>query len=113
MVVVRSPKGGGGGPSLGDHPPGGGGAPSSLGWGTTRGGKGYSSWMLPADLAVQGVNGAWNDDFCCVATIRIVCVGQMATAHANRRTMCVCSPLGTVCSDQFLLDTQLRNTAQQ
>ena len=29
-----------GGPSLGDHPPGGGGGPSSLGWGTTRGGEG-------------------------------------------------------------------------
>ena len=33
----RSPEGHGG-PSLGDRPPGGGGRPSSLGWGTTRGG---------------------------------------------------------------------------
>ena len=23
----------------------------------------YSSWILPPDLAVQGINGAWNDDF--------------------------------------------------
>ena len=36
------PPGGGGGPSLGDHPLGGGGGPSSLGWGTTRGGGGYT-----------------------------------------------------------------------
>ena len=35
------PQGGGGGPSLGDHPPGRGGGPSSLGWGTTKGGGGY------------------------------------------------------------------------
>ena len=39
-VVVRSPRGGGGGPSLGNCPPGGGGGPSSLGWGTTMGGGG-------------------------------------------------------------------------
>ena len=37
-VVVRSPRGGGGGPSLGDRPPGVGGGPSSLGWGRTGGG---------------------------------------------------------------------------
>ena len=43
-VVVRSPRGGGG-PSLGDRPLGGGGGPSSVGWGTTRGG-GY----LPTSL---------------------------------------------------------------
>ena len=36
-VVVRSPRRVGG-PSLGDRPPGGGGGPSSLRWGTTRGG---------------------------------------------------------------------------
>ena len=36
-VVVRSPRGGGRGPSLGDRPPGGGGGPSSLGWGMARG----------------------------------------------------------------------------
>ena len=35
-------------------------------------GGNYSSWMLPADLAVQSVNGAWNDDFGCVAS-GIVC----------------------------------------
>ena len=38
-VVVRSPRGGGGGPSLGHHPQGGGRGPSSLGWGRTRGGR--------------------------------------------------------------------------
>ena len=33
-------------------------------------GGSYSSWKLPADLAVQNVNGAWNNDFCCIETIR-------------------------------------------
>ena len=46
-VVVRSPRGGGGGLSLGDRPPRGGGGPSSLGWGTTRGGGGTKSAKPP------------------------------------------------------------------
>ena len=44
-VVVRSPRGGGEGPSLGDRPPGGGGEPSSLG-GDRQGGGVHEEWAL-------------------------------------------------------------------
>ena len=40
------PRGGGGG-SLGNRPPGGGGGPSSLGWGTTKGGTKVAHWATP------------------------------------------------------------------
>ena len=56
------PQGGGGGPSLGDHPPGGGGGPSSLGWGTTRGGEGTTQVLMDnyGDLSdVQRVGLRW------------------------------------------------------
>ena len=33
-------------------------------------GKRYTSWVLPPDLSIDGINGAWTDDMACIQPLR-------------------------------------------
>ena len=54
--------------------------------------------IVPPDIVVQGINGAWNDDFQCVETIRASsCPGDNSCPCIQQNNVCVCSPPVTVC----------------
>ena len=51
-------------------------------------GKRYPSWVLPPDLSIDGINGAWNDDMACIQRLREASCSDLT---------CPCQQLLNVC----------------
>ena len=54
------------------------------------------SWVLPPDLTIDGINGAWNNDIICLDLLkRATCDGENCLCQ-QQHNVCVCSAPVTV-----------------
>ena len=52
-------------------------------------GKRYTSWVLPLDLTIDGINGAWNDGIACIQPLRESICSDHACPCQRQHNVCV------------------------
>ena len=52
-------------------------------------GKCCTSWVLPPDLAIKGINGAWNDDIACIERLQQVSCCNPTCPCQQQHNVCV------------------------
>ena len=49
----------------------------------------YTSWVLPPDLTIDGINGAWNDDMACIQPLREASCSDLTCPRQQQHNVCM------------------------